>query len=279
MTHVVRVLLAQLAPATHDVRANVATAGALLDEHPQADLAVFPELYAQSYALRGIVPLDAGPRERDERHELDERHGPLEPLLEAARRNATAVIVGAAERTGTGMVNAAVCVDERGEIVARYHKVHLFGAEPRFFEPGAEYVVVGFAGVVVGVLLCYDVEFPEAARALADAGAGLLVTLSANMDPYAEDHALFVRVRALENGLPHVYVNCVGEEGRLRFCGRSSVVDAAGGLVAELPAYRAEVRVVEVPLGPAARDGASPDYLADRRPGVPVRMHGPRPVR
>lgn len=262
MTRTLQTLLAQLAPDTHDVAANVSTAVSLLDDHPEADVAVFPELFLQSYALRGIEPvdLDAG--------------GELAPLADAARRNRTTVLFGAAERTGVSMANTAVCIDERGAIAASYRKVNLFGAEPRFFEAGDEYVVAHVGGVAIGLLLCYDVEFPEAARALAVAGAELLVTLSANMDPYAEDHALFVRVRALENGLPHVYVNCVGEEGKLRFCGGSSVADPHGRLIAQLPAYRPEVRVVETPLGAPLDGGQVPHYLADLRSGVPVRVAG-----
>lgn len=265
-----RVLLAQTAPRTHDVVANVAGACRLLERHPDADIAVFPELYVHAYALKGLVPLDLGsdgestPRTR----EL------LEPLVERARALGTAVVLGVAERVGDSMANVALCVDERGAVVARYRKVHLFGAERRYFVPGAEYVVVPLAGVAVGILVCYDVEFPEAPRALAGAGAELLVTLSANMDPYAEDHQLFLRVRALENGLPHVYVNCVGEEGRLRFCGGSGVADAEGRLVAALPAYQPDVQVVEVPLG-VPPGTAPPDYLADRRVGVPVRSLSP----
>lgn len=251
-------LLAQLAPRTHDVVANVATACELLERHSDADLAVFPELYVHSYALKGLVPLDL------------ERAGPLDPLVDQARRCRTAVIVGAAERAGEVMANTAVCIDERGAVVARYRKVHLFGAERRFFVAGDEYAVVPLAGVAVGPLVCYDLEFPEGPRALATAGAQLLVTLSANMDPYAEDHQLFLRVRALENGLPHVYVNCAGQEGRLRFCGGSAVADANGALVAALPAYRPAVEVVDVPLG--LPDGTpAADYLADRRPDVRVR--------
>ena len=256
-----RALLAQLAPVTHDVSANLSTACTLLDRHPEADIAVFPELYLQSYALRGIPAIDFG------------TSSVLVDLAKSARRNRTAVLVGAAEATTRGMANTAVCIDERGEVVDAYRKVHLFGAEPRFFEAGDGYVLARLAGIEVGVLICYDVEFPEAARANAAAGAELLVTLSANMGPYGDDHALFVKVRALENGLPHVYVNCVGEEGRLRFCGRSSVVDGAGRVLAELPGYRPEVRVVEVPIGTRARASTSPDYLADRRPDVQVRTH------
>jgi (R)-amidase len=274
----VRVLLAQLAPATHDVTGNVTTACRLLDEHPDADLAVFPELYVQAYALKGLAPLEPGARA-------------LGPLFDAAARRRTAVMVGLAERVpATGdrargghaagaaaMANTAVCIDEQGSLVASYRKVHLFGAEHRYFAAGGEYLVVPLAGVRVGPLVCYDLEFPEPARTLATAGAELLVTLSANMDPYAEDHALFLRVRALENGLPHVYVNCVGQEGRLRFCGGSAVADAAGRVVAQLPAYAPDVRVVDVPVD--GRGGATgqapPEYLSDRRSEVTARVVRP----
>lgn len=255
-------LLAQLAPRTHDVDANVQTACALLDRHPNVHLAVFPELFAHSYALKGIAPLDV------------DAPGVLDPLLARARHHRTAVILGLAEQLGAHMANTAVCIDEQGAVAARYRKVHLFGAERRFFVPGDEYAVVALAGVAVGPLVCYDLEFPEAARALAAAGAQLLVTLSANMDPYAEDHQLFLRVRALENGVAHVYVNCVGQEGRLRFCGGSAVADAAGRVVSALPEYQSEVRVVDVPLG-APDGGVAPEYLADRRPDVGVRRSVP----
>jgi predicted amidohydrolase len=251
------VLLAQLAPRTHDVAANVAAACELVDRHGDASLAVFPELFLHSYALKGLEPLDV------------DASALLAPLREVARDRGTAVLVGVAERLGDAMANTALCIDERGEVVARYRKVHLFGAERRFFVAGDEYAVVPLAGLAVGPLVCYDIEFPEAARALASAGAELLVTLSANMDPYAEDHQLFLRVRALENGVPHVYVNCVGQEGRLRFCGSSAATDAAGRVIAALPAYRPEVRVVDVPLTVPPGD-AVPEYLVDRRPDVAV---------
>lgn len=278
-----RILLAQLAPHTHDVAANVATACALLDRHPDADLAVFPELFVHAYALKGLEPLDLGTGlgtglGTDADAGLgSEGVGVLSPLLERAADRGTAVVVGVAERVGDAMANTALCIDEGGAVVARYRKVHLFGAEERFFVAGDEHVVVPLAGVAVGVLVCYDLEFPEPARALAAAGARLLVTLSANMDPYAEDHQLFLRVRALENGIPHVYVNCVGSEGRLRFCGGSAATDGAGRVLVSLPEREPAVEVVDVPL--AVPDAAAPHYLAERRTDVPVRAVPPRRAR
>lgn len=258
-------LLAQLDPVTHDVQANVATACRLLDEHSDVNLAVFPELFLQAYALKGLEPVDL---------DVDvDSSDVLEPLCATTRRTRTALLIGVAEDMGGAMANSALCIDERGTVAARYRKVHLFGAEDRFFVAGDGYVVVTLAGVAVGPLICYDLEFPEPARAVSAAGAELLVTLSANMDPYAEEHALFLRSRALENNRPHVYVNCVGQQGRLRFCGGSAVADAGGRLLAALPSYRHAVRIVDVPVG--SEDpvpGALPDYLTDRRPDLPVRV-------
>jgi len=275
------VLVAQLAPRTHDVEANVREACRLVSAHPDADLAVFGELYLQSYALRGIEPLDVraadGPldvRAADEPLDVHAADGPLGALRDCARRHGTALVVGAAIRESAGapqMANAALCIDEEGDFAAIYRKVHLFGAEKRLFSPGDEYVVVTLAGVAVGLLVCYDLDFPEAARTVAAAGADLLVTVSANMDPYAADHALYARARAVENRIPHVYVNAVGQEGRLRFCGGSTVADMAGRAVAELPGYEPAVSLVTVPLRPDPGD-PRPDYLAERRPEVPARV-------
>ncbi len=94
-------------------------------------------------------------------------------------------------------------MDERGTIAAVYRKVQLFGGdESDAFVAGDELLVVEFCGVKVGLMICFDVEFPEVARSLARAGAELLVTISANMEPFGNDHAVFVSARALENGLP-----------------------------------------------------------------------------
>jgi len=249
------VLLAQLRPRAHDLAGNLAMAIEVIEDHPRVDLAVFPELFLNGYALRGLSAT-----------ELDAPSSPLRSLASCAGRNSTAVVVGVAESTEGGIANAALCIDENGAIAGCYRKVHLFGAEHRFFQAGDRYLVTRLAGVRVAPLICYDVEFPEPARAVVTAGAELLVTIAANMDPYADDHALCLRVRALENRVPHVYVNLVGTESRLVFCGGSGVADASGRMVASLAPYRPDIRVVDVAIG----ERPEPDYLAELRTGIPV---------
>jgi predicted amidohydrolase len=112
-------------------------------------------------------------------------------------------------------------------------------------------------------------EFPEHARTLARAGAELLLTASANMEPYYIDHQIASQARALDNRLPHLYCNHVGEEAGLRFVGGSRVVRADGNIEAE--ASRSDEQLLEVELAPSGETPLEVDYLAHLREPVGVK--------
>lgn len=214
-----QVLLAQVAPEPGDVAANVAAVARVLAQHPAAELAVFPELF-----LTGYDPPTAATRA------LAVGDPALEPLVEAARRHRTAIIVGFAERLGREVANAVSCIGPDGAWQGCYRKTHLFGpAEWSHFAAGNDLLIADLGdGVRAGLLVCFDMEFPEPARALSQAGATLLVTTAANMEPFGPDHPLAARARAFDNRRPHIYVNRVGEESGHRFVGGSLVTDAGG---------------------------------------------------
>ena len=259
-----RALLAQLAPASGDPWANARRACALLDEHADADLAVFPELWLSGYELRPSPEL------------ARECGAALRLVAERAAANRTAVVVGLAEERPDGIANAAAVVAEDGSLAGTYRKVNLFGRERDGYVAGDRLLIAPAAGKSLAPLVCFDVEFPEPARAVARAGAELLVTVSANMEPYAADHALFARARALENRLPHIYVNRVGSEAGFRFVGGSCVIGADGMIVAELSPDAEDARLVEVPFG---RPDEAVDYLRRLRDNYPVDRPGPTPTR
>ncbi|ADB49424.1 nitrilase-related carbon-nitrogen hydrolase [Conexibacter woesei] len=252
-----RALLAQLEPAAGDVDANAATVAAALAEHPDAELAVFPELFLTGYdpsraAQLALTPADA----------------PLPTVCAVAKRHGTALLLGFAERTKHGVANAVACIDSDGRWAGTYRKTHMFGATERAaFVPGDALCVVELAGVSVAPLICFDMEFPEPARAVSRAGAALIVTIAANMEPYGPDHALAARARALDNRRPHLYVNRVGEEAGLQFVGGSAAVASDGSLVAELGSTRG-LTVVDLPLGGPATDDV--DYLEHLRDDLVV---------
>jgi predicted amidohydrolase len=243
-----RVLLGQLEPAAGDVAGNAATVCDALAAHPDAELAVFPELFLCGYDLARIDALA-----------IDLADPSLSRIADAATACGTTVVVGFAERTPDGIANAVACLAPGAPPVV-YRKANLFGPDERAaFVDGRELVIADVGGHRLGLLICFDVEFPEPARALATAGARLLVTIAANMEPYGPDHALAARARALDNRRPHVYVNRTGEESGLRFVGASCVVDTGGGVVACLGADP-ELRCVDLDL--ASPVGDEVDYLS-----------------
>src|SRR5918993_274093 len=179
MTKMVRIALAQLSPHLREPEANIDTVRRVAAQHPEADLIAFPELFLSGYTVTDVDGLAV---------RLDDPE--LESLADVAREHSTALIVGAAERVSDGVANSAICMDERGDLVAVYHKVQLYGGdESDAFVAGDELLVAELCGVKVGLMICFDVEFPEVARALARAGAELLVTISANMEPFGNDQA------------------------------------------------------------------------------------------
>lgn len=258
-----QVVLAQLNPALRDLSGNLETMGEIVAEYGHADLVVFPELFISSYTV-----------ERPEELAIDLDGPELEAIRRTARTNSTAVVFGAPERVYEGCANSALCVDRWGNFVGSYRKTHLFGDEAGAFVAGDELLIADINGAKAGIMICFDMEFPEVARALAQAGADLLLTISANMDPFGRDHQIFCTARALENGIPHLYVNQVGSGERFNFAGGTTIVSADGDCL--IKAGTTDEAIVSYTLDLSARDAIKPtelrpDYLSQVRPALPVK--------
>lgn len=254
-----RALLAQLACRAGAVEQNLARLEELLQRHDGVDLAVFPELFLQGYRpAKAAETAFAAESEQIDR------------VRAAAARAETAVIVGFVERlAGGGLANSAACVEADGELAGVARKTQLFGeAERAVFEQGDELLLVRLAGRRVAPLICFESEFPEPARALALAGADLLVTIAANMKPYGPEQELACRARALENRLPHLYVNAVGGSGALEFAGGSAVIDFQGELASRMSTAERALEA-EVPEN-WQHVGSDIDYLKHLRVGRKV---------
>jgi predicted amidohydrolase len=135
--------------------------------------------------------------------------------------------------------NTVVVIGRQGELVARYRKTHLYDSfgyreSARMLAGDGVPVVVPFEGLTLGLLTCYDLRFPELARALVDAGADTLVVPAAWVrGPAKEDHwATLLRARAIENTS---FVLGAGQSGP-SYIGSSMVVDPMGVVVSGLGA-------------------------------------------
>ena len=153
-----------------------------------------------------------------------------------AQRHHIAVVYGYPERTEEGLVfNAAQWIDAAGRRCLNYRKAFLFGDldHAQFAASAPSASVFDFHGWTVGMLICYDVEFPEATRALALTGADLIVVPTANMRDYDFVARSLVPVRAYENQLYVAYANFTGSEGPLEYGGLSLLAGPDGVALAQ----------------------------------------------
>ncbi len=252
-----RVALAQFAPVVGDIDANLATIETTLAAHRDAEIMVWPELYLGGYTTA---------RAQETACALDSPA--ISRLAGLARAHETALVVGFAEQRGATIANSALAIDRDGHIAGCYRKAQLFGDEAGVFVPGESLAVVSLCGVACGLMICFDIEFPEVARALATHQAHLLISISANMPPFAPDHRLCVQARALENRCAHIYVNQIGQGETFWFTGESAIADTTGQIVAEHAPNAEACLLVDIDLG--AETEIRPDYLALRRETLPV---------
>jgi predicted amidohydrolase len=143
----------------------------------------------------------------------------------------------------------------------RHRKVHLFGdVDRRLFVPNpVPPAAFDFDDARVGVLICYDVEFPEAVRRLAVDRARAVLVPTANMAGYEEVQQILVRARACENGCGIVYANYCGADDLFEYNGRSEICGPGGEVLAQASAQGEELIVADLPGVSAGT------YLADRR--------------
>lgn len=224
-----------------------------------ADLLVTPEMFLTGYNIGGRVA------------ELADQPLPAE-VSRIASETGIAIVAGLPERLpGGGVANTAVFIDERGDELARYRKTHLFAELDRqLFVAGDSLAKpVTYRGVSVGLLICYDVEFPETVRAAAQAGADVVIVPTAQMEPFAFLAERLIPIRAWESQIYVVYVNHSGSEGDLTYVGRSSIAAPSGEVLDALePGVSAGLVIATVDPAVVARARLANPYLDDLRPDL-----------
>lgn len=241
-----------------DVDANLDELARAADEALArgADLLITPEMFVTGY--------DIG----DRLHQLTARDV-LADLSALASRHGIALLVGLPEVVGELVYNTVALIDADGSVVAQHRKSHLYGELDRehFAAGSAPVTVVEFRGVRLGLMICYDVEFPENVRAAALAGAHALLVPTAQMQPFSFVADTVIPVRAWENQMYLAYVNHAGSERETTYVGRSSIVGPDARIVDRIvDGTGLIVGTVDTDVVDAGR--RDNPYLADRRPEV-----------
>ena len=172
-----------------------------------------------------------------------------ERIREVARRHSMHVVFGIFERDGERLYNTAVLMGRKGEVLGKYHKVQILSVERWSLRGGEGFPVFQADFGTVGMLICYDIMFPEPARALVLNGAEILFnpTMGISGAGQCEGNGLLrVRMRALDNFVPFVVSKCGSE---------TMIVASDGNILAQAGASREEVVTATVDL-----DGTPVDH-------------------
>lgn len=225
---------------------------------PKPDIIILPEMWNTGYALSDLNEL-ADP--------LGERT--LRMMSAFAANHQVNVLAGSvAVRTATGQfANRSYVFDRTGACVKQYDKLHLFRLmeEEQYLQQGEQTGNFRLDGIDAGLMICYDIRFPELARALALNGAKVLFVPAQWPKPRLHHWRTLLQARAIENQMYVVACNRVGTSGSTEFFGHSMVIDPWGEVLAEGDEAETVLRVT-LDLNLVSEVRQRIPVFADRRP-------------
>ena len=242
------IAIAQTRPKFLDNLANYEHAVELI-ESVHADIYLFPELFLSGYTFSTQEEVDSVALSRHNTY--------FDAFRTLSRERGIGICGGYAEAGDTAVYNSSFFIGD-GELLSHYRKAHLFYRETQFFTPGdSGFSVFEYKGARLGMMVCFDWIFPEAARSLAMLGAQIILHPSNLVLPYCQ-RAMYAR--AVENRVYIATVNRVGTESNtlgdeLTFTGQSQMVSPNGQYLLTLGETEPAIRTVDV--DPAAADEKS----------------------
>ncbi len=212
--------LAQFNMINGDPAANLATVQKMAAEAAQrgTDILLLPELWATGDAFGYAEYIEPAIAETARQYNLHIIGSNLSPNGEGGR-----------------MTNTAVFHNNRGQILARYDKIHIFQlmGEDRHVDGGDKPVLVDSEWGKIGLAVCYDLRFPELFRTYALAGAKILFLPAEWPHPRLAHWRTLLRARAIENQMYVVACNRTGKDDKYHFFGHSTIIDPSGEIVVE----------------------------------------------
>jgi len=159
-----------------------------------------------------------------------------EIIEEKAKKSNVCIIAGSIpEKKKDGIYNTSVFFNKDGGTIGKYSKMHLFPLmdEDKYFQKGRKTPIFKAKGRNIGVMICYDLRFPELARKLTLLGADIIFMPSEFPYPRLDHWKTLIKARAIENQIYFMAVNRVGKDNSNVFFGNTSVVDPWGELIAD----------------------------------------------
>lgn len=253
-----KIAIAQIKCSLGDISANINQIAALTQQAKEkgCDVIVFPEMVDTGYEMSVI---------REKAASWDE--APFQSLQAIAAKNGIHVICGISEKEGEKIYNSIAAFNPGGELLGKYRKAHLAAYPPldedSCFSPGNSLAIITIGDMKWGLMVCYDLRFPELSRSLALKGAEVLVLCSAWPFPRVTHWKTLTCARAVENQAYLIAANRVGTDGMVTFCGSSCIIDPYGVIIASAAEDREALIVGEI----------SHDHLISVRQRMPIFQH------
>ena len=219
-------------------------------EVKNVDLLLFPECFLTGYILDKAYVAEFS---------YDFESGPFAEILKRLRAAKPTLVFGANEKKPGKYFNSALVVD-RGGVTGVYRKTHLLDPnETSIYTPGGVYPVFEIKGLRYGINICYDAQFPEAARAVADKGARLLLLPAQNMlwretaERWRHRHGEIGAERVKETGLwlarsDVTGIRPPGKYGEERVAyGPTQIINPESEIAAQVPLMAAGMVAVDIP--------------------------------
>ncbi|HWO95543.1 MAG TPA: carbon-nitrogen hydrolase family protein [Bacillus sp. (in: firmicutes)] len=259
-----KLALSQFQPVLHHKEKNLEKMHEYMKEASQqeCDVILFPELALTGYFTREKTPELA-----------EDKNGSSIALLRRwAQQYNMMVIAGFPEKVDEEIYNSAVIIGRDGELLGTYQKVHLWDEEYKYFKAGDTFPVWKTEFGTIGVMICYDTEFPETARILAEKGAEIILAPTANMTPLEHSQRIYIQSRAAENQVFVATTNRIGIEENTFFFGQSAAANPFGELLVigdgQENQYYVDIDFTQIQ---EARDRFC--YLKDRKADVYLSAH------
>jgi len=235
-----------------------------------AQIICFQELFNTHWFPRDIT--------NDNFFLAEDLNGPTVTTMKSvAKAKGVALICPFFERAGDRYFNTAAVIDQQGEVIGTYRKIHIpqlpLWEERAYFSPGDKGFPIFDLGVAkIGVQICWDNFFPEGTRTLALQGAQIVFAPTAAAFASQQRWLKVIAANAIVNGLFIMRVNRVGKEPKQDFYGMSFCISPEGDLIDEPTGLQEGILLVEIDLDEIARVRKEWPFLKDRRPDAYARL-------
>ncbi len=232
-----RIACIQMDVVLGDVYANLNRSMELINHitADKPDIICLPELFTCGYCLHEAKRL------------AEQVPGNITRLLSQKSREMNCFLIGGSivEQEGDNLYNTSVVFNRSGDIAAKYRKMHLFTPfeEDMYLMPGDKTVIIDIGICKIGVIICYDLRFPELFRELKNNGAKIVFVPAEFPNPKLSQWKTLLQDMARDNCIHVVGVNRVGSDEKSSFFGHTLVALPSGEIMGEMGGYEGVLAV------------------------------------